>query len=55
MNVLIEEMNRQALELGIPLGARQDAGAFVEELAGYGIMHVSDRPIAGDPPRQEPA
>jgi len=37
-----------------PEVARQDAEAFVEELAGHGIMHVSDRPIAGDPPRQEP-
>jgi hypothetical protein len=37
-----------------PEVARQDAEAFVQELAGHGIMHVSDQPITAEPPRQEP-
>ena len=34
--------------------ARQDAETFIQELAGHGIMHVSDQPITAEPPRQEP-
>ena len=34
--------------------ARQDAETFIQELAEHGIMHVSDRPITAEPPRQEP-
>ena len=37
-----------------PEVARQDAEAFVQELAGHGIMQVSDQPITADSPRQEP-
>ncbi|SRR5579871_2641774 len=33
--------------------ARQDADAFIQEMAGHGIMQVSDRPIGPDPLRQE--
>jgi hypothetical protein len=33
--------------------ARQDAETFIQELAGHGIMHVSDQPINAEPSRQE--
>ena len=37
-----------------PEVARQDAETFIQELAGHGIMHVSDQPITAEPPPQEP-
>ncbi|MGO4884742.1 MAG: PqqD family protein [Bryobacteraceae bacterium] len=38
-----------------PEVARHDAETFIQEMAGHGIMRVSDQPITAEPPRQEPA
>jgi hypothetical protein len=53
---LDEIVARLCLEFDVtPEVARQDAESFIQELAGHGIMHVSDQPITAEPPRQEPA
>ena len=38
-----------------PEAARQDAESFIQEMVGHGIMRVSDQPIGGASPLQEPS
>lgn len=55
---LHEIVERLCAEFDVaPEVARQDAEAFIQEMAEHGIMQVSDRPIAAianDAPPQEP-
>ena len=51
---LDEIVTRLCAEFDVaPEVARQDAETFIQELAGHGIMHVSDQPITAEPPHQE--